>query len=151
MQIVSANSRISERAVESTGEREAEILTTDYRMNADLGLEPRLISAVEWENVRLCSLMFAYVRLIGKKTLRALRASTMRNGGKRAGFKFLTVRHLISHCRGIGYGNPAVRIQVLCGRQSNGVREGDRPPNCGRCAGPLGAGRNEEGRMQNAE
>src|SRR5258708_36150107 len=36
-QIVPADSRNSERAVESTTEREAEILTTDYRMNADRG------------------------------------------------------------------------------------------------------------------
>ncbi len=42
-QIVDANSRISESAVESTGERETGILTTDYRMNADRGLEPKLI------------------------------------------------------------------------------------------------------------
>jgi len=66
--------------------------------------------------------MFAYVRLMGEKMLRALRATTGERG-KRANFKFLTVRHLISHCTGIGYGNPKVRIQVLCGSQSNGVRE----------------------------
>ena len=65
--IVDANSRNSERAVERTGEREAEILTMDDRMNADRGFEPKLISAVEWKNVRLCSAMFAYVRLMGKK------------------------------------------------------------------------------------
>ena len=61
-----ANSRNSERALESTGEREAGILTTDDRMNADRGFEPKLINserAVEWKNVRLCSLMFGYVRL----------------------------------------------------------------------------------------
>jgi len=34
---VDANSRNSERAMESTGEREAEILTTDDRMNAGRG------------------------------------------------------------------------------------------------------------------
>src|SRR5260370_41027892 len=88
--------------------------------------QPKLIrgiGAVEWENVRLCSPMFAYVRLMGEKMLRALRAAAMRIGGKRAGFKFLTVRHLISHCTGIGYGNSAVRIQILCGSQSNGLRE----------------------------
>jgi hypothetical protein len=42
--------------------------------------QPKLISvegAVEWENVRLCSPMFAYVRLAGKKMLRALRATTL--------------------------------------------------------------------------
>jgi len=52
--------------MESATEREAEVLTTDDRMNADRGLEPKLINAelaVEWENVRLCSPMFAYVRL----------------------------------------------------------------------------------------
>src|SRR5713101_6273105 len=124
MQIVDANSRISERAVESARDRETGILTTDYRMNADRGSskcgrrngelippssrrcalpqsppgegaargrvgQPKLIyaeRAVEWKNVRLCSPMFAYVRLMGKKMLRALRAATMRNGGKRAGF-----------------------------------------------------------------
>src|SRR2546427_6012463 len=34
--------------------------------------QPKLIGigAVEWRNVRLCSLMFAYVRLTGKKMLR---------------------------------------------------------------------------------
>ena len=37
MQIVNADSRNSERAMESATEREAEILTTDYRMNADRG------------------------------------------------------------------------------------------------------------------
>src|SRR5216683_3179514 len=38
--------------------------------------QPKLINAeraVDWKNVRLCSAMFAYVRLIGKKLLRALR------------------------------------------------------------------------------
>src|SRR6266849_10484922 len=100
MHIVSANSRNSERAMKSATEREAEVLTTDYRMNADRGpskcgmrngelLPPssrrcalpqhppgegaarghvgqpkliRAVGAVEWKNVRLCSLMFAYVR-----------------------------------------------------------------------------------------
>jgi hypothetical protein len=51
----------SEKPMESDVIRETEILTTDYRMNADRGLE---------ENVRLCSLMFAYVRFIGEKCLR---------------------------------------------------------------------------------
>jgi hypothetical protein len=60
---------------------------------------------VEWGNVRLCSLMFAYVRLIRKKLLRALRATTGERG-KRADFKFLTVRDLISAWAGGGYGNP---------------------------------------------
>ncbi len=120
MHIVSANSRISERAMESATEREAEVLTTDYRMNADRGPskcgmrngelippssrrgalpqsapgegaagghvgQPKLINAeraVEWKNVRLCSPMFAYVRLMGKKMLRALRAAT---GGVKEG------------------------------------------------------------------
>ncbi len=100
MQIVNADSRNSERAMESATEREAEILTTDYRMNADRGPskcgmrngelippssrrcalpqsppgegaarghvgQPKLIGigAVELKNVRLCSPMFAYVRL----------------------------------------------------------------------------------------
>ena len=75
-----------------------------------------------------CSLMFAYVRLCSlnwKKMFATAgvdqeqtRANQIRptpiksdqinqgmwNGGKRAGFKCLTVRHLISHCAGGGYG-----------------------------------------------
>src|SRR2546428_12281791 len=39
--------------------------------------EPKLINEIEWKNVRLCSPMFAYVRLTGKKMLRALRAATL--------------------------------------------------------------------------
>ena len=54
--------------------------------------------------VRLCSPVFAYVRLIRKKLLRALRAATGERG-KRANFKFLTVRDLISGWTGGGYGN----------------------------------------------
>jgi hypothetical protein len=54
--------------------------------------------------VRLCSPVFAYVRLIRKKLLRALRAATGERG-KRANFKFLTVRDLISAWTGSGYGN----------------------------------------------
>ncbi len=34
--------------------------------------------AVEWGNIRLCSLMFAYVRLLGEKCLRALREGKSR-------------------------------------------------------------------------
>src|SRR5437870_3206190 len=40
--------------------------------------EPKLMNperAAEWKNVRLCSPMFAYVRLTGKKMLRALHAA----------------------------------------------------------------------------
>jgi len=117
---VDANSRISERAMESASDRQTGILTTDYRMNADRGPskcgmrngelippssrrcalpqsppgegaagghvgQPKLIrgiGAVEWKNVRLCSPMFAYVRLIGKKLLRARRVAT---GGVKEG------------------------------------------------------------------
>jgi hypothetical protein len=50
--------------------------------------------------------MFAYVRLMGEKWLRALRAATG-EPGKRANFKFLTVRSLISAWTGGGYGNAA--------------------------------------------
>jgi hypothetical protein len=50
--------------------------------------------------------MFAYVRFIRKKLLRALRATTGERG-KRADFKFLTVRDLISAWTGSGYGNAA--------------------------------------------
>jgi hypothetical protein len=99
------------------------------------------------ENLRLCSPMFAYVRLCslnGKKMLRALRAATRgrfgtaqlqiadwrlqiggKHGaasgerGKRPGFKCLPVRGLISHCTGSGYENAKVRIRALCGSQSN--------------------------------
>src|SRR5713226_2573552 len=42
--------------------------------------QPKVIHSemwIEWENVRLCSLIFAYVRLIGKKMLRALRGATV--------------------------------------------------------------------------
>src|SRR6266446_24388 len=39
--------------------------------------------------------------------------------GKRPGFKFLTVRDLISHCTGSGYENAKVRIRALCGSRSN--------------------------------
>src|SRR6266446_9963125 len=45
------------------------------RMDADRGLH-----SGEPNNLRLFSLMFAYVRLMGKKSWRALRAATMRNG-----------------------------------------------------------------------
>ncbi len=37
----------------------------------------------EANNLRLCSLMFAYVRLMGEKLLGALRAATMRDGERR--------------------------------------------------------------------
>ena len=107
-----ANSRISEGAVESTGEREAEILTADDRMSADRGLEPKLMNperegekpSLMFAYVRLYSPMFAYVRLIREKLLRGLRAATWERG-KRANFKFLTVRSLISAWTGGGYGN----------------------------------------------
>src|SRR6266705_399631 len=52
--------------------------------------------------------MFAYVRLIRKKLSRALRAATGERG-KRANFKFLTVRSLISAWTGGGYGNAVLR------------------------------------------
>src|SRR5713226_960564 len=51
-----------------------------------------------------CSLMFAYVRLMGEKLSRALGAATGERG-KRADFKFLTVRSLISAWTRGGYGN----------------------------------------------
>src|SRR6266852_1116673 len=90
------DSRNSERPMESARNREADILTADYRMSADRGPckcgrcarppqkpkrgggQPKLMHperAMEWKNVRLCSLMFAYVRLTGKKMLRPLRAA----------------------------------------------------------------------------
>ena len=87
-----------ERAMESTRNREAEILTADgtdkrgsgtFQMRALRAAtaeaqtrrggavrgqheEPKLMDperAMEWGNVRLCSLMFAYVRFIGEKCL----------------------------------------------------------------------------------
>ncbi len=54
--------------------------------------------------VRLCSPVFAYVRLMREKLVRALSAAAGERG-KRANFKFLTVRSLISAWTGGGYGN----------------------------------------------
>src|SRR5713226_6437382 len=51
-----------ERAMEGTRNGEAEFLTTDYTDERGSGIE---------ENVRLCSPMFAYVRLMGKKMFEA--------------------------------------------------------------------------------
>jgi hypothetical protein len=74
------------------------------------------------ENLRLCSPMFAYVRLCslnGKKNVEGATRGHRGLGENRPGFKFLTVRDLISHCTGSGYENAKVRIRVLCGSQSN--------------------------------
>ncbi len=71
--------------------------------------------------IRLYSPMFAYVRLIRKKLLGALRAATGERG-KRANFKFLTVRDLISAWTGGGYGNAegAARGHRGCGARPPG-------------------------------
>jgi len=73
------------------------------------GGQPKLIEperAIERKNVRLCSPMFAYVRLMGEKMLRSLMGNARKpqraqnleqavgDGGERAAFKFLTVRDL---------------------------------------------------------
>src|SRR6266446_1440545 len=62
--------RNSEGEAENTRNREGEILTADCRMNADRGLE---------ENVRLCSPMFAYVRLMREKCSRRRMVNVVRS------------------------------------------------------------------------
>jgi len=95
--------------MEGTGNRGAEILTTDYRMNADRGLEPKLINPER------------ALESSGNNQLRALRAATGERG-KRANFKFLTVRDLISAWTGGGYGNAegAARGHRGCGARPPG-------------------------------
>src|SRR5260370_13437270 len=44
-------------------------------MNAEIGWENVRLCSLMFAYVRLCSLMFAYVRLIREKSLRALRAA----------------------------------------------------------------------------
>jgi hypothetical protein len=113
--------------------------------NSECG-QPKLMDperAMEWTNVRLCSPMFAYVRLIRKKLLGALRAA-IGERGRRAVFKFLTVRDLISRttitrCK---------RRQKAEGRMRTaethklGKRDekGRGSSKCGRCARPLETG-----------
>src|SRR6266568_7346713 len=61
-----------ERAMESAGNREAEILTTDAtdEHGLEMGAETHKPRKAELESIRLASLILAYLRLTGKKLLR---------------------------------------------------------------------------------
>src|SRR5207245_10889091 len=82
--------------------------------------------------------MFAYVRLMGEKLSRAPRAATGERG-KRANFKFLTVRSLISAWTGSGYGNAVLRTATSA-RVHHGQPELMKPERSMEGAGNRGAG-----------